>query len=461
MTTFKVGNHSFEWTNLHLPRETTDPLRYEYDQLGTKAVERIQEIAKRQKEDGREKTRGPLDLYAILRDYHAEDELLTQLWDEVHTVPPWVDWEELERGQKFFYRYALANIMGFALQGFVGENSASSGVVEVLVRTGGFSPRVLLRRLLETFQLILQVTQSIESVQPGGEGHTTAIRVRLLHSSVRHRIMKLVDTRPDYYNVEKFGVPVNTLDSIHSITTFCCNHMWLQLPLMGVHPTEQDKAGYIALFRYVGYILGTPHEYFENTDQAKATMESMLVHELQVTPTSLIVGHNFVECLRDRPPFNISTQFIQAGSRILNGDEFCDSLGLGRPGYYAYACFRGHCWMVRTLATLQQNIPLVDKTVTQYFQRTLHRNVIHSKAALAGGSRLEFKHVPQLGKLTGKESSGRQVVELSFLSRPVELIYFSIFLLGCLPLLALLWGLVSIVLLIYIRRASSTEARWL
>ncbi|KAL7784316.1 hypothetical protein V8C37DRAFT_396091 [Trichoderma ceciliae] len=322
--------------------------------------------------------------------------------------------------------------MGFALQGFVGENSAASGVVEVLVRTGGFSTKVLLRRLLETFQLILQVTQNLESIQPGGQGHTTAIRVRLLHSAVRERILKLAGARLDYFDVDKFGVPVNTLDSIHSIATFCCNHMWLQLPQMGVYPGEQEKADYIAVFRYVGYLLATPNEYFASVAKAKATMESMLLHELKITETSLIVGHNFVECIKDLPPFNISAGFIEAGSRLLNGDELCDSLGFGRPGRLAYACWRGHCWFVRVLALAQRWIPAVDDAVVDYFRSTLHYAILKSKSGLGGASKLEFRHVPQLGKLTNKEGSGRVPPRASpLLNRPVEAFYFVVFLFGC------------------------------
>ncbi|OAA74564.1 hypothetical protein LEL_08145 [Akanthomyces lecanii RCEF 1005] len=328
MKACKVGNYSFQWTNLHLPSETTDPLRYEYDELGSDAVKTLQQLRQRKVEGG-EASAGKFDMYAALRDHHTEDATLANLWTEVHTVPDWVDWEQIERGQKFLYRYAMANLLGFALQGFLGENSAASGVVEVLVRTGGFSTNSLRRRLIETFQFLLQVTKNIDAIKPDGEGHITTVRVRLLHSAVRERIMKLVNTRVDYFDVEKFGVPVNTLDSIHSITTFCCNHMWLQLPLMGVYPSEQETADYIALFRWIGYLLATPDEYFATSAQAKATMESMLLHEQKLTDNSVVVGYNFVQCVKDLPPFNISADFIEAGSRVLNGDELSSAAFVG------------------------------------------------------------------------------------------------------------------------------------
>jgi hypothetical protein len=236
-------------------------------------------------------------------------------------------------------------------------------VVEVLVRTGGFSTRVLWGRLLETFQWLLQVTHDLSSIQPGGEGHIATIRVRLLHASVRQRILRLVSQRPDYFSVEQFGVPVNTLDSVHSISTFCCNPMWLQLPKLGIHPRPDEIEDYIALFRYVAYLLATPTSYFASVEKAKATMESLFLHELRLTETSKIVAHNFVHCVETRlpPPLSISREFIEAGGRWMNGHGLCDGLELGRPGILPYALFSGQCFLSMGLAWAQRAIPKLDE----------------------------------------------------------------------------------------------------
>jgi len=52
-------------------------------------------------------------------------------------------------------------------------------------------------------------------MKPGGVGQASSIRVRLLHAAVRRRIMKLANERPEYYSVEKFGIPINDLDSMY------------------------------------------------------------------------------------------------------------------------------------------------------------------------------------------------------------------------------------------------------
>lgn len=117
-------NYQFQWTENHLAPQELNPLRYEYDKLGAAALEKLQRISARDvnKEDLDGKRR-QLDLYSLLRDNHESDGVLHEFWNELHSVPDWVDWEQLARGQKVFYRYAAANLTGFALQGFVGENS--------------------------------------------------------------------------------------------------------------------------------------------------------------------------------------------------------------------------------------------------------------------------------------------------------------------------------------------------
>ncbi|KAL3452900.1 hypothetical protein BJX65DRAFT_265090 [Aspergillus insuetus] len=390
-----VCGYSFTWTESHLSKEELEPFRQQYDTLGAAALERIQAI--RQESETKS-----ADVYETLREHHTSDPVLAKFWDEVHTVPDWVDWDQLARGQTFFYRYAIANIVGFALQGFMAENSAAPGVVEVLVRTGGFSTRMLLGRLLETFQWLIQVTQSAVSIKPDGEGHIATVRVRLLHSSVRHRVLQLCQRRPDYFDTQTYGIPVNTLDSIHSISTFCCNPMWLQLPTFGSIPLDERQiADYIAVFRYLAYLLGTPTSYFETVEKAKCAMESFLIHEVRTTETSRTVAYNFLECVTNLPsPFSVSSGFVAAGSRWINGDALCDELELERPNIVYRLSFMGFVIFATVLAWVQKVLPGVDSFMVNFFRTKLYTGIVQRKSR----TRFDFKYVPQMGRKTGKEA---------------------------------------------------------
>jgi hypothetical protein len=362
----QLGHHRFTWTEDHIDEATLQNLQSEYDILGNSTLERLQDIQLKT---------GQKDLFVTLRDNHSSDEILAAFWTETHTVPEWVDWAQIERGQRFFYKHMAANFVGFALQGFMGENTTTGSTAEVLVKTGGFSTRVLLRRLLETFQWLLQVTKDIGAIKPGGEGHTATIRVRLLHAAVRHRMMKLAASKNGYFDLQKHGVPINSADSMHSIATFGCNPIWLQLPRLGITPTTQEAEDYMALFRYVAYVIGTPQEPFRSAAKGKAWMESI---EMILRPTdkSRVLGHNFIECLKNVPPLNLSRPFIEAGTRVINGEDHGNLIGISKPGFLAYCQFYGLCFTLRGMTLAQRFSPrfedyLVDVSILASMQRLL------------------------------------------------------------------------------------------
>ena len=63
-------------------------------------------------------------------------------------------------------------------------------------------------------------------------------------------------------------------DNILTVTFFCCNPIWTQLPQFGIHLSDQDIADSVALYRYLSYLLGSPDEYFASSATAKTTMDA-------------------------------------------------------------------------------------------------------------------------------------------------------------------------------------------
>jgi hypothetical protein len=305
--------YEFEWTDEHLTIEQSERLKHSYDVLGEECLDRLNAISPpvnnalprnngqqpTSLDETTEEKKDSLpipqrDLYALLKEHHATDPKLSQLWEEVNTVPPWVDWAQIERGQDVFYRYGGPALTGLTYQSLLGGMGAAR-VVETLARTGGFSTKVARRRLFETTQHILQCTKSLESLQPGGAGHASSIRVRLLHAAVRTRITKLANQRPSYYNLEEWGIPVNDLDQMATIGTFCATLIWISFPRQGIFLRQREKEDYVALWRYIGYILGTPTDYFETTAKAKAVMESLLYREVHPSEMSKVLANKY-EC---------------------------------------------------------------------------------------------------------------------------------------------------------------------
>ena len=150
--------YTFQITSDHLTPEQTAPLKYSYDRLGDEALKRLDAISqpsysplshkvpaqpKRPARENYEKESSsnekPVivpkrDLYISLRDNAQSDPVLGQLWAEAHTVPSWVNWDQLARGQDVFYRYGGPALTGLAYQSLLGGMVSVVGRTSVILR---------------------------------------------------------------------------------------------------------------------------------------------------------------------------------------------------------------------------------------------------------------------------------------------------------------------------------------
>ncbi|KAI6803903.1 hypothetical protein KC332_g14617 [Hortaea werneckii] len=423
LNTRKCWGYTFELTPDHLTEEQCIPLRQSYDVLGEQVLNRLDEISPPPRKDlprgnsqftkpraepeesiskqEQERTKPPTrDLYAILQEHKDNNEPLQRFWNEVTTVPEWVDWEQIRRGQDTFYRYGAANLTGLAYQSLLGGMGAAR-VVETLARTGGFSTKVAKGRLFETTQHILQCTKSVESLRPGGDGFASTIRVRLLHAAVRNRIMGLTRSRPEYYDVEAWGVPINDLDSMGTIATFSASLIWMSLPRQGIFMRRQEIEDYVALWRYIAYLVGCPTEPFASPEGAKACMEALLLYEIHPTDTSKILANNIIKCLADQPPGCPSAEFLSASARWLNGHELSDRLGLMRPSLYYYFLVAGQCIFFAFFNYSNRAVPSWDAKKIEMLKRVFYNLVVNTDFGLKGHeSAFEFKYIPEYSTIT-------------------------------------------------------------
>lgn len=100
-----VWGYKYEWTDLHMTEEQQMPLRYSYDTLGEDVLARVKDLQmKKAAENGEAAGKvapRKTDLYESLKSIalSKEDPVVTKFWEDVHTVPEWVDWDQIKRGQ--------------------------------------------------------------------------------------------------------------------------------------------------------------------------------------------------------------------------------------------------------------------------------------------------------------------------------------------------------------------------
>lgn len=161
--TRSAWGYTFQLSSSHLTVEHMKPMKHSYDTLGEQALNKLNQISPPLHsalprnaaryglkataiESGttQEPYNPQRDLYTLLKQNADEDETLGKLWTEVTTVPPWVDWDQIARGQECFYRYGGPALTGLAFQSLLGGMGAAR-VVETLARTGSQLNGIFLR----------------------------------------------------------------------------------------------------------------------------------------------------------------------------------------------------------------------------------------------------------------------------------------------------------------------------
>ncbi|KAK4454944.1 hypothetical protein QBC34DRAFT_103952 [Podospora aff. communis PSN243] len=410
----RAWDYEFEWTPEHMTPEQMRPLMFTYDKLATESLDRLDELissvplrptrktpsssdTQRPQEGSPPKGCPHSDFYELLKEHAPNDPTLRRLWTEVNTVPDWVDWAEIERGQQVFYRFGGPSIVSLTFHALLG-GMGSHRIVETLSRTGGFGVKVARRRLLETFQHVLDVTESLPSIQPGGRGFASTLRVRFLHASVRRRILRLAAKDPSYFDTSTLGIPISDLDSIGTVLTFSADLIWVGFPRQGIHLTPSETSSYLALWRYVAYLLGTPTTPLSTPSLAKAFMESIVLFDIAPSPTSCILANNIIAALQNQPPSYASASFLRAEAYWLNGKELATKLSIPEPPVFYTLLVAGQCLFFMTMTCLKRTFPSFDKSSIIKMRRRLRELTLEQ----VGGEEAKhaFQYVPEPGFMT-------------------------------------------------------------
>eukprot|EP00956_Cyclotella_meneghiniana_P013486 scaffold19546_cov65-Cyclotella_meneghiniana.AAC.3 len=322
-----------------------------------------------------------------VQDTNIQHPPAVKFYQHYHQIPPWVDWSQIQRGINIFLAYLPASGCALYYRSLVGGFSIPK-IVEVLIATRYLVPASMRRgvngevinngvrnesssddrkrtfeRLLDTggFMACCFAPTDPEAVpaaslRPGGKGWKAALHVRVLHAKVRRSLLK--SNSWDMKN----GVPINQEDLAATLLAFSVNVL-LGIEFVAGRPlSESDQRDYLALWRYLGWLLGvdTPEEVVERTRlegrlkssnpnmetlypldpcgpykfldgqqscygdsiiHSHATLESMILHLLHPTKESCQLVHHLLS-------FNGKVRFRSEMCRQFLGQPLSDSLGI-------------------------------------------------------------------------------------------------------------------------------------
>ena len=418
----KFGQEILFWPRkvggFHLSKEELEPYRL----LGDEPMDTLLELLAR---EGR--ALGPTeDLFEVAERAQevesakrsAGQSALVAFMETYRKLPQWVDTEQLRRGQDVFLAYTPAASLVLYYRSLVAGFSIPK-VAAVIQATSYLSPPARpdqsLQRLLDTGELNAACFGlGLDSILPGGLGWKTAIYVRVLHAKIRRSLLQRTDAKR--WQTEKYGIPINQEDMSATLLAFSANVLDGIDILAGMQVPKQERLDYLALWRYIGWLLGVESEGDSRADNlpsinelppldpcgpglgrkpdpclnSTGLLDSFIDHLMDPDESSVAISHHLLKITDRKPPSlklsEIPPEFYANDlfyfrcfqCRKLIGDPLADALQLPfHPNLWTrlrhrlkstvfLSLFR--CY---TLATMW--IPFVRRYVTQWHANGLIR----------------------------------------------------------------------------------------
>lgn len=188
-------------------------------------------------------------------DDHAPPEL-DALLEDVRARPAWLDDARVSRGARVFRRWG-SQVFRFAGAITLGGYLESS-VAKPLALSGGYVGEAARHRFLETASFWVEVSEP-GGLAPGAPGLLAALRVRLLHATVRARLEGHAE-----WNEAAWGVPISEGDALLTLLGGSLAP-GVGLSLLGYRTSRAEIEDLLHFWRWVGHLMGVRFEPFPET----------------------------------------------------------------------------------------------------------------------------------------------------------------------------------------------------
>lgn len=215
--------------------------------------------------------------------------------------PDWYDAELIEHGRRV--ALGFAHHYGISLMHSLFSGAIFGRATLVTNSTGrlGSNPG---RRIQETGSFIAALLAP-GGLEPGGLGFDTAVRVRLLHGSIRSWIKRSPGFTEAYV-----GEPLD--QTMLAMTLGLFDYLNLRsMSRLGIPLSEDDLVAHHHLWRYVGYLIGIDEELLtESLEQERELWSALVAH--QAFPE--LFGETYLDIA------------VKTVSRLLNAGSYSENL---------------------------------------------------------------------------------------------------------------------------------------
>ncbi|SDR26198.1 hypothetical protein SAMN04489765_4332 [Tsukamurella pulmonis] len=242
--------------------------------------------------------------------------------EEARRLPDWIDWRLMKGADKFYTSRSLylSVIIGFS--GGVMMSVIPRESQAVYWSAGGADMK---DRIAKTYRLVYDQI-AVGAYAPSGRAATTAVKVRLTHSAVRH----LLPQSPHWRRVNKQPMPISQADMMvtwHSLATMGMRIMrtW------GVHLPQDEVDGLLHSWQVNGHMLGIDDAYIPSSwDQAEKQAQVDLDSIMGPTPEGVKIASMLMDLGRSVDGTILSRPALEAFTRYSLGDKLTDWMQLPR-----------------------------------------------------------------------------------------------------------------------------------
>ncbi len=210
------------------------------------------------------------------------------LFDEFERLPDWVDPKLVEQGAAVWRRWGtdLFRIAGAETL----EMYTESAVAVPLSLAGGYAGDNALRRFLETARFWIDVSEPGALLAPGSPGRVTAMRVRVMHVSVRRRVAE----HPEW-DAGRWGLPISQAYMMLTLMGGSITPALFGF-LFGWQTSPREIRALLHYQRYLGHVLGVHPRWYPATIR-----ESVQITFLAAIGRSFTAGQHGAELIESFP----------------------------------------------------------------------------------------------------------------------------------------------------------------
>ncbi|MFZ9955741.1 MAG: oxygenase MpaB family protein [Flavobacteriales bacterium] len=198
----------------------------------------------------------------ILANQSVLPEVIAYFNHEIN-LPAWADEKQIALAQEMFAKNGpeiafLLNFRSLPLC-YSSRNGAKVFYSTGRLRTEGHNTSKIVRRLMETSQMVINV-MAPGGLSPQGKGIVTVKKVRLMHAAIRYYLMH-PHINKEGWDVESFGIPINQEEMAGTLMAF--GPLVAQgLDLLGIETTTEEKDAYLHCWKVVGHFIGVDPKLF-------------------------------------------------------------------------------------------------------------------------------------------------------------------------------------------------------